>query len=389
MSDSFTEVTSTNWFQRLGNSFKGILVGILLFIIAFPVLFLNEQSEVKRFKALAEGLGAVVSVSSTNVDPANNGKLVHITGITETKDVLTDSEFGISEVAIRMRRHTEMYQWKENRSSRTEKQLGGGTKTTTTYSYEKVWSSSLISSSSFKKSGHANPTSMPYESKSWSAQTVNVGSFFLNSGQIQRTGVFQSLTVSPVSNQASVVVQGQAKVVNNAFYFGSDPASPSIGDVRVTFSKAAPGGPISVVAQQSGNTFVAYRSKVVKGQSINLLKNSTMTAEEMFEAAKNERKMLTWILRLVGLFLMVIGLNMILKPLSTVLDVIPLLGNIAGGISGVVAAVAGFAFAFITISISWVINRPVIGIPLLVVGVAALVGARMLKSSKSSKPKRV
>ncbi len=382
MSDTFTEVTSKNWFQRMGNSFKNVLLGLAIFIIAFPVLFINESSEVKRFKALKEGLGAVVSVSSDKMDPANEAKLIHITGVTKTEDVLSDPEFGISEVALHLSRRAEMYQWKESSSTKTEKQVGGSEKTTTTYSYSKVWSSSLINSSSFKKSGHSNPGSMRYDSRNWSAQTVYVGGFRLNSGQIGRTGSYHALTI-PISNQAPVVVRNQAKVENNYFYFGFSSANPSIGDTRVSFTVAPPGGSISIVAQQSGDTFVPYLSKTIKGQKIDLLKNSTMTAEEMFEAAKNERKMLTWILRFVGLFMMVTGLGMILKPLSTVMDVIPLLGNITGGISGLVAAIAGFAFAFITISISWVINRPVIGVPLLAVGVAALVAARMLKPNKA------
>ncbi len=37
MSDSFTETTTTGWFSRIGNSIKGILVGIVMIIVAFPV----------------------------------------------------------------------------------------------------------------------------------------------------------------------------------------------------------------------------------------------------------------------------------------------------------------------------------------------------------------
>jgi hypothetical protein len=37
--------------------------------------------------------------------------------------------------------------------------------------------------------------------------------------------------------------------------------------------------------------------------------------------------MMTWILRFVGFVLMILGLNMILKPLSVMADVLPIVGS--------------------------------------------------------------
>ncbi len=76
--DSFSEVTSENWFSRIADSIKGILFGIILFIVAFPLLWWNEGNSVKTYRSLKEGQGVVISVSSDMVDPANNAKLIHI-----------------------------------------------------------------------------------------------------------------------------------------------------------------------------------------------------------------------------------------------------------------------------------------------------------------------
>ena len=84
--DSFTEVTSKSWFSRLGKAFKGIIAGIILVVIAFPLLFWNEGRAVKRHKTLEEGGGAVISVSVDKVDSANQGRLVHMAGMTGTED---------------------------------------------------------------------------------------------------------------------------------------------------------------------------------------------------------------------------------------------------------------------------------------------------------------
>lgn len=53
--DSFSEVTSENWFSRIADSIKGILFSIILFIVAFPLLWWNEGNSVKTYRSLKEG----------------------------------------------------------------------------------------------------------------------------------------------------------------------------------------------------------------------------------------------------------------------------------------------------------------------------------------------
>src|SRR3990172_5583305 len=108
--NSFTEVTSQGLGSRLMESIKGVLVGLVMFIAAFPVLFMNEGCAVKTAKGLEEGLKAVVSVKSDKIDTANNAKLVHMTGQAVTDEVLTDGTFGISQKGIKLIRNVEMFQ---------------------------------------------------------------------------------------------------------------------------------------------------------------------------------------------------------------------------------------------------------------------------------------
>jgi hypothetical protein len=60
--DSFTETSSQGWFSRLGGAIKGILFRMVMFVVAFPLLFWNEGRAVKTAKSLAEGRGAVPTV---------------------------------------------------------------------------------------------------------------------------------------------------------------------------------------------------------------------------------------------------------------------------------------------------------------------------------------
>ena len=88
--DSVTEQTDISWFSRIGSSLSGILVGLLLFMAAFPLLFWNEGRAVRRYKTLQEGGGATVSISAESVQAANDGKLVHLAGEARTDEILAD-----------------------------------------------------------------------------------------------------------------------------------------------------------------------------------------------------------------------------------------------------------------------------------------------------------
>ena len=127
-------------------SIKGVLFGLLLFVVAFPCLFWNETRAVNDWQTLQSGRGAVVSVDAESVDPDNEGRLVHLSGRATTDETLDDVQFGVSESVLKLSRDVEMFQWKENQKKKKRKKLGGGEETVTEYSYEKVWSSSLIKS---------------------------------------------------------------------------------------------------------------------------------------------------------------------------------------------------------------------------------------------------
>ena len=156
--EHYTEVTNQSWGNRIGGSLKGILAGFFLFATSSPLLIWNEGRSVKQYRTLKEGAQTVVSVSADSINPNNAGKLVHIAGKADTESILEDFTFGISSNALKLRRIVEMYQWKEASERTKKKKIGGGTETTTTYTYHKVWSEHLIDSRKFKKTAeHQNP----------------------------------------------------------------------------------------------------------------------------------------------------------------------------------------------------------------------------------------
>jgi hypothetical protein len=368
--DSYSEVTSESWFGRIGGAIKGVLFGLLLFIVAFPLLFWNEGRSVKTYKTLKEGGGAVVSVASERVDPANAGKLVHVTAKANTEATLSDPLFGVSAKALKLVRTVEMYQWVEKTEKKTKDKLGGGTETVTTYTYNKEWSGRLNNSSSFKKAAeHQNPSALPYESTQQVAPEVSLGAFVLSPSLVGKINNYGPL---PIANDTALSPELTSKVKQSGsgFYVGADPAAPQIGDARITFMVANP-TEVSVIAKQKGNSFEPYATQA--GGTIELLQTGVHTAAEMIQKAQADNNVMTWILRLVGFIVMLVGLGMILKPLSVVADVVPILGNVVGAGIGFVAFLLAAVLSLTTIAIAWIVYRPLLGGLLLVVAVALVV----------------
>ena len=381
--DQFTEVSSEGWLSRIGGAIKGILIGLVLFAISFPVLFFNEGRAIKTQKGYEEAGGAVISISAANVDPANDGKLVHLTAEATTTETLTDPQFGVSAAnAISLRRSAEMYQWDEDVKSETKKKLGGGTETRKTYTYDKEWSSSPIKSSDFKQPAeHENPASMPVSGNSQTAGTVTVGAFKLSSGLVSQIDTDEALNVSQKDLAAVKGDLKNLKVSGGKFYLGENPASPAIGDCRIGFTVTRP-QTVSIMAVQKNGSFEQFVTST--NTKIFDLREGTISAADMVAKGLEENSMMTWILRGLGFVLMAAGIGLVLSPLSVIADVVPFIGSLVGGATALIAIVAAAGLSLITIAIGWVVFRPLVGIPLLLLGVGGLVAVFMMRKKNEA-----
>ena len=361
-----TETTTESWGSRLGGSLRGVIMGGAMFLAGFPVLFWNEGNSVKTAKAIDEGEGACISLeSNAKVDPEMNGKLVHLTGKADTQDVLSDDTFGVSATAIRLERQVEMYQWIEESRSQKRKKLGGSEETVTTYTYKKDWASHAIDSSGFKEQGHDNPGAMEFESDKMLASNVSFGAFRLNSDQIGLIGSAQdykfgtnfTCKVERVKIQGSTIYVPNAETRNNPKNVRDVFSQTRIGDMRVKF-------------------------RVVYPHEISLIEG-VQDAAAMFETARTNNAIMTWLVRIGGFLLMFIGMSMVFKPLSVLADVLPILGDIVEMGMGLVAGLIAIICSLVTIAIAWLFYRPVLGIILL--AVAGFFGWKLIQKRKAAK----
>ncbi len=371
-----TEVTSTSWLQRLGKAFMGVLFGLVAIVASVVLLFWNEGRAIKTAQGLTEGAGIVRSMPPDHIDSGNNGRLIHVTGELTTGGPIADPDFAVRTSGVRLVRQVEMYQWKQEEQTETRTKLGGGEERTTTYKYVRAWSDKPIDSNRFRESrGHTNPT-MPYQSRETLASGTRLGGFAVPDSLLRGFGEPELLPATDQqANALQIRVNKPVTVMDGVLYVGRDPQQPAIGDMRVSFSEV-PLQKASVVAGQSGTSFVPFPTH--SGTTVELIAAGEVPAAAMFKAAQDENVTFTWLLRSVGVIVMLVGFGLILRPLGVAGDVIPILGDIVRAGTGLVALLCTAAIAPVVIATGWLWYRPLVGIAVLIAGGLAAWGLTRL-----------
>lgn len=358
-------VSETSWGKRIIGSLFGILIGIALLIGSVILVFWNEGHGLHTAQSLQQAHEALIKVPDAPVDPNNNLRVVYLSGKATTEDMLDDKLFNVSVNAIQLNRDVKMYQWKEEKEEKTDSQYGGSERTTTTYSYRKVWSSSLIDSSSFKEGGHDNPPKFPVKSQTQYAENVTVGDFSLPTDLIEMISGDTTVALDKTDLPAlSEKIHKPVIAQDDGLYAGANPDSPQIGDLTIHMKAVYPQD-VSIIAQQTDTTLQAYMAPA--GQSVLLLEMGHVSSDEMIHNAEVSNRILTWVLRGVSLLLMMIGFSLIMQPVVILADVIPFLGSIASFGTGLVAFVLGLGLWSVTTAIAWFAVRPLMSIGLIAV----------------------
>jgi hypothetical protein len=149
--------------------------------------------------------------------------------------------------------------------------------------------------------------------------------------------------------------------------------------MRISFS-LVPATEVSVIAQQKGDGFAAYQTDA--GDKLQMLQTGNVPADEMFQAAEQANVMMTWILRLVGFFMMMMGIGMVLRPVAVVADVVPLIGDMIGMGIGLASFAIAAPLSLLTIAIAWIFYRPLLGIVLIAVAVGIAVWLKSMAAKK-------
>ena len=364
--------------QSLSSSVKKIGTGIVMFIIGTILLFWNEGNYVKTKKSINEAQSVVVEVDDvSSLNPDLNGKLIYGVSKVQTNDILRDELLGISANAVNIWRLVEYYQLVEESTTSSR----GGSRSIT-YTYKKDWVGSPINSSGFKDPQYqsANSVIIEIEDDYVAADNVSWGAYQLPSFIIDEIDEDLPIDIQISEQQkaewekklqlATKTSAENIHISDNEVYFGADPSSPAIGDVRVTVTYTPPGVDISLMAQVQDNTFTEFTAK--NGIGFWSVENGVVSAAQMFENKVASNLMMTWILRALGMILILIGLKMMFSLLPALLNVLPFLGSIVSAGVGLVCIVFGLVWSFLIIGIAWLFYRPLIAIIFLLIAGAGI-----------------
>ena len=321
--EDFDSGSELGFFENLKQSIARVGIGFILILASIVILFWNEKSAVKTMRDLKKAESECISVSTDKVLPANEGKLVHITGVPVANDKATIDNFASLQTP-KLVMQVEMYQWKESREQDNAKSTRK--RKVYFYRYEKVWSKLSLDSKNFRgpnRDTHQNPdeSTWLFKSQKQIAKDVTVGKFKLAPMLVHWLKADQL-----VKPEEAVATKNKLKIFQNYYYKADDPQMPKVGDLRIRILQTKPGD-FSFIAQQRGQELAKFVASGDK-EFPTMVVPGKRTMKEMFTQRAKENQFMTWMLRLGGFVLCFIGMMMLIGPLTLLASYVPILGDI-------------------------------------------------------------
>lgn len=211
-----------------------LLVGVTLVIAIVALLWIawRQRGEAEPTAPAAVPETAALTVSSERVDPANQGRLIEVSGKLRGTDAPRDEQFGIHAEAgaIGLMRSVEMRLWAERCGSEQ-------------CDYEPVWSDEPIESSAFReRKGHENPERAPFDGQLFNAEELRLGAFRFDPELATQVVLFDSEDPAALPVRASQLPPNLAATFKDrdGVLYSGDPDRPTVGDVRVRYQVVAP-----------------------------------------------------------------------------------------------------------------------------------------------------
>ena len=392
-------VTSKSTLDQFRQIMKKISLVLLLpiFLSLLGFLWLVEGMDVSEQQSLEEGEDSFVSMPAEEVDKANEGKLLHVTGMAKSNETLVDPRFKAVSASnsLRLERRAQMYQWSETMRKKEVSDgsdVNGATryKTVVYYTHNKVWSSKLIDSSTFHRSGRGleNPKSMPVEGLVIYADAPKLGAYGVSESLIDKMGNEQTIVpkdtvglegarILDTNGEGFALAQLMDSRLEPGLYHGSSPfygikasAPAEIGDLRISFHAQMP-HEATIIAQQTGDTLTAFTTS--NGETIEMVESGLVKAEKMFGNARFFKSSRTWFFRcLIGLILFIIVfIKFWLFP--EFIEVIPLLGDLKRCGAVPFSLVVTFGATSAVAGATWFSYRPFSVLPFLLCTITMVV----------------
>jgi len=368
MADQYVETTTKGLGSRLMDSIKGVVIGLILFIASFVLLYWNEGRE--GLAPLAN-TASEITADSLNTDTSLNGKLVSVTGKLTTAEKLGDELYLLPGDYFALNRKVEMFAWVEDQKTESNTNLGGSETSTTTYDYSKDWENSPEDSNNFKyPAGHANLVKS-LEDKKNTVTTAQVGVYNIAPKDLDLPS-FTDLTLSKeiVTLANNAVLAGSSFIYISLAGAQGSFENPAIGDLRISYTVLLPDDEVTVFGKLEQEQIKKFTSS--EGQSLYRMLEGDRAAAIALIA--QEDTTILWVLRIVGFLMMWFGLGSLLAPLTTLGDIVPIIGTLGRSVVSVITFIISLVLSIVTIIVSRILHNPLA----LVITVVVIVGGVVL-----------
>ena len=365
-------IMGKNFGDRLVGSIGLLLIGILVFLGSFVVLYKTEGRT--DLSAIAE---KAINVEKA-VENGNEDAYVYVTGELEVLQYLSDDLYiNQGDYAV-MDRKSEMFAWVEEKHTDDNDE--------TYYTYETKWVEDVPNSNKFHdQRRHENP-SKAYPSERFFASDVTVGGYNID---IKKVGL---PSLEPLKlNEEIVDIYGYEKIDSdgeNYYVFDGYGTlqDPEVGDMRYSYFVLPAGEKVTVFGKLDGDSLVSHDGEQEK-KTYRIFKGTKSDAKEVL---KGEYNAIGWIGKIASFFLMWIGLMLILKPLTVALEIIPVLGKLGQSALGIITFVVALILTFVASFIFSVVQSTIglIVIAAVVIAIGIYVNTMKQASVSNSKTKK-
>lgn len=221
-----------------GSPSSSPLVGVvLLVVIAAGLWFYWQQRASTRrppstapVAATPVDTNAPLIVSKDRIDPANEGRMLDVSGTLRAATPAHDVQLGITADAVMLLRKVEMLQWREHCA-------------VSACDYALVWSEQAIDSGAFReRKGHDNATRFPFTSARFVSEDLRLGAFKVDAMLAAASIEGPQATAWPVhAKQLPPNLAATFRERDGVLYAGADPDKPAAGDLRVSYRIVATG----------------------------------------------------------------------------------------------------------------------------------------------------
>lgn len=341
-----------------------VILGFCLLVGGVAALGFTEVFTVRSNHTLNAVISRMTHIDNINsVDPANDGKLIHINGMTTTEGMLTDSVFMNKYNALCLTRSIYYYQWDEVKEEKEHKQKGGSKVMKYKYKYYKGWHHTPVNSADFKQTGYDNIAPLMWKNDTAYADVVSVGAFVLSDKQKKAILQMEAADIQNVPENVVIILRNSAtkcygkdanvEVKNGEIFIGTGTLEePEIGDIKACLAIAKP-CEVTVVGKQNGNRIDAY---VVGDDSVSYIGNGAISTTDFITNKDKDNGNVTLGGRIFAFILMLWGLIYIF-PLITKIPsrntVLAKAQKAGGFISSLVLTLIIFG---IVIGVAWILG---------------------------------